>query len=63
MVPECKHEFKPETIKWDKKYGRTGICKKCERRIFQYKLYHKLQRIRPKMKKKQRRKLQKELKK
>ena len=59
---ECKHEFKPESIKYDKKLGRIGICKNCGRKVFAYKIYHKPQRLRPKMKKKQRRKLNKEIK-
>jgi len=58
---ECKHEFKKDSIKYDKKFGRVGICKLCGRKVFAYKLYHKPQRIKVKMKKKQRRKLNKEM--
>jgi len=58
---ECEHEFKPESIRYDKKLGRVGICKNCGRKVFACKTYHKLQRTRLKMKKKQRRKLNKEI--
>jgi len=58
---ECKHEFKKNSIKYDKKYGRVGICKVCGKKIFAYKTYHKPKTKQVKMKKKERRKLNKEI--
>lgn len=29
----CKHEMNETTLKYDKKYGRTGVCKHCGVRL------------------------------
>ena len=60
-LSRCEHEIDEKTIVYDKRYGRTGRCVKCGIEICAMRINHKPKRTRPKMKKKERRKLNEEL--
>ena len=58
--PSCEHEIDKDSLGYDKKYGRTGICKKCNIKMYRIKIINTPKRVKPKMKKKQRRRLRNE---
>jgi len=55
----CKHKMDPFTERYDHKLGRVGYCKKCKNKIYRAVINSNPKRERPKMKKKERRKLNK----
>lgn len=59
MTGYCKHEVEPKSIEYDKTYGRVGICKKCGCKVYAQRVNPNPKRTRVKMKKKERRKLNK----
>jgi len=60
---DCKHEIDENSLKYDKEYGRVGVCKKCNIKMYRIKINSKPKRTKPKMKKKLRRRLRNEQKK
>jgi len=36
----CKHEIDPNSIVYDKRYGRSGICKFCGCKLFVTNFYN-----------------------
>ena len=34
VVVKCNHEPDPDSLQYDKRYGRIGICKKCGAKIY-----------------------------
>ena len=62
-IDRCDHEMDPATERYDHKRGRVGYCLKCEKKVYFTKFITNPKRERAKMKKKQRRKLNKENKK
>lgn len=58
---ECKHEINPDTIEYDKKYGRRGKCKHCGCKVVQFR-YARTKTSRVHMSKKERLRKRRELK-
>ena len=61
-IDKCNHEMDSATVKYSRRLGREGRCRKCGNKIHFTKFYTDLKRERIKMKKKQRRKLNKSIK-
>ena len=55
----CKHEIAKTSLEYSKNYGRVGICKFCGRKMYATIITSNPKRTRPKMSKKERRKMNK----
>ncbi len=58
-IPKCKHEIDLTTMKYSRRCGREGYCIKCKRKVHLTTFISQPKRERAKMKKKQRRKINK----
>jgi len=58
-IDVCVHRMDPMTERYDHKLGRVGYCSKCKKKIYRAIINSDPKRERPKMKKKERRKLNK----
>ena len=59
VLKECLHVIDPDTVTYNKKYGRQGVCKLCGEKLVQYR-FAKTKHGKARMSKKARRKLMKE---